>query len=784
MHTPMMQQYLTIKAEHPNTLLFYRMGDFYELFYEDAQYAHQLLGITLTSRGQSNGQPVPMAGVPFHAADGYLAKLVKLGESVAICEQVGDVTGKGPVERKVVRIITPGTLTDDNLLEANTSNYLATVFAQNEDYAACFVEVASGQLYCLHTEELTILQQELMRFNPAEILFNEHPQINDMCRTIKAAHTRPLSYFDKSQAKIRCDVQWPGCINEPLIMQALGCMLQYLHDTQSAALIHLNKPILLDPSHHLHIDATTQRHLELVANFRGGKENTLFSILDKTTTAAGSRLLKFWLLHPLRDLTRITQRLTAVAAYQEAQAYFDVATTLKQSADIERISTRIALMQAKPRDLAQLRDTLALLHDIGHIVNQRPSHYLQEQVKSFHQYDPIHALLSKAIMAEPAHLIRDGGVIAAGYDAELDEYRGLSEHASDFLLKLEADEREKTGLSTLKVGYNRIHGYYIEISRLQSHQAPAHYQRRQTLKNAERYINDELKVFEDKILSANERALAREKYLYEELQLALAAYLQPLQKLARFLSALDVLSTLAERADSLHWLCPRLHLGDGLSIRKARHPVVESITQTPFVPNDLIMDESTRMLLITGPNMGGKSTYMRQNALIVILAYMGSYVPALAEIGVIDKIFTRIGSSDDLAGGQSTFMVEMTETAHILSHATHQSLVLIDEIGRGTSTYDGMSLARSIAQYLNTKVKAYTLFATHYFELTTLPQTHPTITNVHCDATQLGHSLIFSHLIQPGPANKSFGIQVARMAGLPEAVVEQANAFLKICEKV
>lgn len=782
-HTPMMQQYLRIKSQHPNMLVLYRMGDFYELFYDDAEYAHKLLDITLTHRGQSAGKPIPMAGVPFHAVDSYLAKLVKLGESVAICEQVGEVgASKGPVERKVVRIITPGTLTEESLLDAKSHNYLAALYAHQNHYELTLIELASGQVLTFETQDFKLLQQTFGRYHPAEVLLNDHADLINLCKPVSVKHIQADSWFNANQAKVRIQMQWDG-VKQSIATHALGCALRYLDETQSVHLPHLCEPTTLNPVETLQLDANTQRNLELVLNLRGSKQHTLFSVLDNTTTAPGSRLLKHWLLNPLRDTAVLTARQHAIKAYQHQQSYFELAQQLKQVADIERISTRIALNTARVRDLTQLRQTLQQLPTLHQTLQSLPAHYLQQQANILSGFSDMADLLQHAILEEPAQIIRDGGVIADGYDDELDELNSLSENANAFLVELEAQEREKTGIATLKVGYNRVHGYFIELSRAQAGLAPTHYHRRQTLKNVERYITEELKSFEDKILSARERALAREKFLYEQLLQELGKSLAALQTLARFLSELDVINNLAERADSLRWQCPTFVDGIALDIQQGRHPVVEAVSSHPFVPNDLQLNQAQRMFLITGPNMGGKSTYMRQTALIVILAYIGSYVPAeSANIGHIDKIFTRIGSADDLAQGQSTFMVEMRETAFILDNATPNSLVLIDEIGRGTSTFDGMSLARSIAEYLSSEIQSLTLFATHYFELTQLPETDPAIVNMHFTATQTDNSLIFMHKIKPGPANKSFGVDVAKMAGLPERVIHRAKRVLKEVE--
>lgn len=782
-HTPMMQQYLRIKAQYPNQLLFYRMGDFYELFYEDAVKAQQLLDITLTHRGNSAGQPIPMAGVPYHAADTYLAKLLKLGVSVAICEQIGDpALSKGPVERKVMRIVTPGTLTDEALLDPQAQHYLAVVYSQAGHYELCLADIASGQVLSFATDSYAALKNELVRANPAEVLLNDHPESLSLCEEIQARTIQNESYFNEQQARVRIAVQWTQA-PEFESRRALGCLLRYLDETQAVTLPHLRQPEILIPFQYLQVNATTQRNLELIESLRGDKKSSLFQILNHTATPAGTRLLKRWLLQPIRHRDTLLARQQAIKAIQHQQAYADLKPLLKQCGDLERIATRICLGSARPRDLTALRQTLIELPRIQAVLNGLTPHYLQAQAQDLTHFDEILTLLIKAIKEEPALIIREGGVIAQGYDEELDQLRALSHDASDFLIKLEAQERERTGLSTLKVGYNRIHGFFIEVSRQQADKLPPYYHRRQTLKNAERYITDELKQFEDKVLSAKDRALSREKYLYESLLEQLALQLVSLQDLALFLAEVDVLSNLTERADSLRWVCPEFTDEPGLAIQNGRHPVVEALSPYPFVPNDCYLTPAQRLCLITGPNMGGKSTYMRQTALMVILAHMGSFVPASKVVlGPIDSIFTRIGSGDDLASGQSTFMVEMKETAEILSQATNQSLVLIDEIGRGTSTYDGINLARSIAEYLCEDLQSYTLFATHYFELTDLPEKYPQIFNAHCTAVQEGEHLIFQHTLKPGPTNKSFGIQVAQMAGLPEKVIQRAGGGKSVLE--
>ncbi len=780
-HTPMMQQYLRIKAQHPDKLLFYRLGDFYELFYEDAERVHRLLDLTLTSRGTSAGKPVPMAGVPQHALDPYLGKLLKHGESIAICEQIGEVGAmKGPVERKVVRIITPGTLTEEALLDAHSDNYLCVLFAVNDIYSVAFTELSNGQMYVLETNDIALLQAVLARFQPSEILLSDHPMLHTLAKTCKTAHCLPDTYFNAMQSQMRTQMQWgkPPFTSEPLLC-ALGAVLRYLDETHQVALPHLKIPQSLDHVMTLYMDAQTQRHLELVKNTRGGKEHTLLSVIDRTHTLMGSRLLKRLILAPLMDVTHIQRTQSAVHAFIEKQHYLTIGNHLKHIADMERITARIALKQARPRDLTALRRTLALLPLLQDELNTISNNYLHAQLKSLPTVNDLYTLLCRAIQEEPALLIRDGGVIATGYDETLDELRALSNDASSFLLLLEQKEKEALGTSQVKVGFNSVHGYYIELSRANAHLAPTRYHRRQTLKNVERYITDELKSFEDKILSAHERALSREKYLYDQLLDRLLPDVKTLQAWAQFIAQTDVVCNFAERAQALHLSCPTWVDTPGIEIVGGRHLMVEQTLSHPFIPNDLLLNDATRMLLITGPNMGGKSTYMRQTALMVILAAIGSFVPATsARLGPIDAIYTRIGSADDLSAGHSTFMVEMTEMSAILSRATEKSLVLIDEIGRGTSTFDGMSLARSIAEHLASTTRAFTLFATHYFELTSLPVEFLSIQNVHLTATEQDGELIFLHSVKTGPANKSYGIQVAEKSGLPANVIARAWEIL------
>ena len=791
-HTPMMQQYLKIKAEHPNDIVFYRMGDFYELFFDDAKRASQILDITLTARGKNNGNPIPMCGVPYHSAEGYLAKLVKQGVSVAICEQVGDPeTSKGPVERQVVRVVTPGTISDEALLDARRDSLLLAVHCGNKNgIGLATLDMSSGrfQLFELHSEEDLI--SELQRLNPVEILISEELPDNEFLTNRPGVRRRPIWEFELDSAQRLLNKQFGtrdlsgfGCDHLPLAISAAGCLLQYAKDTQRGALPHIRSISTENRDETVSLDASSRKNLELDTNLTGGQENTLFDVLDNTATNMASRLLRRWLNRPLQHLPTLQARQQTIAALQGNYLYETLHSHLKEVGDMERILTRVALRSARPRDLTRLHESLAVLPQLKTALANSPVEHLATLAEAAKPLPELVELLGSAIQENPPVVIRDGGVIADGYDSELDELRALNTNAGDFLLELEERERTRTGIATLKVGYNRVHGYYIEISRGQSDNAPVEYIRRQTLKNAERFITPELKTFEDKALSAKSRSLAREKHLYDELLEKLNESLEPLQNCSAAISELDVLSTLAERAQSLNFCQPQLLEKPGISIEGGRHPVVEKVSENPFVANDLEMNAGRKMLVITGPNMGGKSTYMRQAALIVLLAQIGSFVPATAaRIGLVDRIFTRIGSSDDLAGGRSTFMVEMTETANILHNATDRSLVLMDEVGRGTSTFDGLSLAWACAFHLAEKVQAFTLFATHYFELTSLPEKVPSATNVHLGATEYNENIVFLHSIQEGPANKSYGIQVAKLAGIPKPVIELARQELALLE--
>jgi len=784
-----MQQYFRIKAEFPDTLLLFRMGDFYEVFYDDARHAARLLDITLTTRGESGGAPIPMAGVPHHALDNYLARLVRLGESAAICEQVSEpAPGKGLVERKVVRVVTPGTITEEALLESRRENLLAALAISGRDLAMAWLELASGRFTVRRLASMEEVEAQLERLQPSELLIEEGLDL-PFARREGARERPPWKYDARQAAKLLCeqfvtqDLRGFGIEEMPSAISAAGVLLDYVQETQRTALPHLRGIQLELADEFLHLDAISRRNLEIETSLGGERDATVVAIMDSSVTAMGGRLLRRWLGSPLRDCQRLRDRHRAIRSLLESHAHEALRKELRGVGDVERILSRVALQTARPRDLTTLRDALARLPQVAARVSDGGED-LRGAIGPIPLFPELHDLLRLAVVDDPPVLIRDGGVIATGYDPELDELRGLSENASEFLLEYERAQKEQTGIPSLKVGYNRVHGYYIEVTHTHQQLVPAHYTRRQTLKAAERYITEELKAFEDKVLSSRERALAREKQCYAELLEQLLTELGPLQDMAARLARLDVLCALAERAERLDLVEPELTDRDGIEIRGGRHPVVEQVQDDPFTPNDIRLDNATRMLIITGPNMGGKSTYMRQTALIVLLAHAGSWVPARsAVIGPVDRIFTRIGAGDDLARGRSTFMVEMSETANILHNATSSSLVLMDEIGRGTSTYDGLALAWACAMYLARKVGAYTLFATHYFELTRLAEQEPTVANVHLQAVEHKDHIVFLHAVQEGPASQSYGLQVAALAGVPATVLQQARKHLALLEK-
>ncbi len=778
----MMQQYLRIKAAHPDILLFYRMGDFYELFYQDAERASRLLDLTLTARGQSAGAPVTMAGVPAHSVEQYLAKLVKLGESVAICEQVGDVaTAKGPVERQVTRIVTPGTLTDAELLEDKADNVLLALAADKATVGLAWLSLASGELRVAEVAPQA-LANELRRIAPAEVLAAEGIELPGFCVTRLQAWQ-----FDAGSAKRKlleqlgaASLAGYGIEDLGLAIGACGALLEYAAKTQGQALAHVNAVRAERAADYLRLDAATRRNLELTETLRGEPAPTLFSVLDRCVCGMGSRLLRHWLHHPLRDPAALGARHGAVEALLERSA--PVHGSLRRCADVERITARVALKSARPRELAGLRDTLSLLPELKATI-PAGSDLLQRMGDDLQAPPAALELLQRAVAPEPAAQLRDGGVIAEGYSTELDELRRLQSGAGEFLVALEARERERTGIPNLRVAYNHVHGYYIEVTNSHAAKIPAEYRRRQTLKNAERYITPELKAFEDKALSARDRALALEKSLYDELLQKLGAHLAPLQRIARALAQLDVLAAFAAVAQERSYCRPQFADDIRIEIEGGRHPVVEGQVER-FIANDARLAPSRQLLLITGPNMGGKSTYMRQVALIALMAHAGSFVPArAARLGPLDQIFTRIGAADDLAGGRSTFMVEMTESANILHNATAQSLVLMDEVGRGTSTFDGLALAWAIARQLLERNKALTLFATHYFEMTRIALEYKEAANVHLDAVEHKDSIVFLHAVEEGPASQSYGLQVAQLAGVPKAVIQRARRILQQLEE-
>ncbi len=794
-HTPMMQQFLRLKAEQVDELLFYRMGDFYELFYEDAKEASNLLDLTLTQRGQSAGEPIPMCGVPHHAAEGYLAKLVRLGRSVAIAEQIGDpATSKGPVERQVVRVLTPGTVTDEALLDSHRDNLLCAVCIESKKdqnkIGLASLDMASGRFLLSELEDIVALEAELARLKPSELLIPDTLSLDSAQLDCSCIRTRQDWEFDLDTAVSLLKKQYSvasllafGCDDHPTALRAAGCLLQYARDTQRNDIPHLQAIRAESPKDQVVLDSPTRKNLELDTNLQGGRENTLVEVLDQCSTTMGSRLLIRWLNRPSRDIQLLQGRQNSIATLQENWRYETLSEALKAIGDIERILARVGLRSARPRDLTRLSAAIDVFPELNRLLLATKSKELSKIAKRISEYPELQDLLHKALIDNPPMTVRDGGVLANGYDQELDELRAIRTNAGEFLVQLEERERSETGISTLKVGYNRVHGYFIEISKSQSDKAPVTYQRRQTLKNAERFITPELKEFEDKALSAKSRALAREKLLYDELLELVAEPLQQLLGSSEAVSEIDVLANLAERAHSLNYVRPILTDKPGIQIIDGRHPVVERVSRNPFIANNCELNVDRRLLIITGPNMGGKSTYMRQVALITLLAHVGGCVPAAsANIGLVDRIFTRIGASDDLASGRSTFMVEMTETAQILHHATPMSLVLMDEVGRGTSTFDGLSLAMAAAHNLATSRRSLTLFATHYFELTALPDSLEGVENVHLSAREKDEDIVFMHRIEPGPANQSYGIQVARLAGIPDEVIQLARQELKLLE--
>jgi len=787
----MMQQYLGIKSQHPDHLVFYRMGDFYELFFDDAKKAAELLNITLTSRGQSAGQPIPMAGIPHHAAENYVAKLIKQGESVVFCEQIGDpATSKGPVERKVLRTVTPGTVTDEALLEDRKDNFLLAISVNSQTTGIACLDLGSGKFVLQEVNSEEQLLAEIERLNPAELLFSEDFVLPVQLKDRTGLCKRPPWHFELESATQLIlrqfnthDLSGFGCEHLVTAVCAAGCLLQYVKDTQQTALPHIQGIAIEHLDESIALDACSRRNLELDSHPSGNLQFTLYGVLDKTSTAMGSRCLRRWINRPLRSQIILNGRYACINSFLQDQRFHDIQSSLRQVGDIERISSRIALKSARPRDLCVLRNTLSILPQLQAQLAHTDNPHIESIKQNTAEQPELLALLATAIIDNPPVLIRDGGVIATGYNQELDDLRHLSQNADQFLIDMENREKAATGISNLKVNYNRVHGYYIEVSRLHSDKVPEHYSRKQTLKSVERYITTELKSFEDTVLSARGKSLAFEKTLYDELLNQINEKLPALQRCASTLAELDVLVTFAERSQTLNLCQPLLTEKQGLEIEGGRHLVVEQVSDIPFVANDAHFNHQRKMLIITGPNMGGKSTYMRQTALIVLLLHIGCFAPAKSVCcGPIDKIFTRIGASDDLASGRSTFMVEMSETANILHNATANSLILMDEIGRGTSTFDGLSLAWACAVHLARHTKAYTLFATHYFELTSLADEHKNIQNVHLDAMEHGDKIVFLHAVKSGPASQSYGLQVAALAGVPKPVIDNAKNKLQQLE--
>jgi DNA mismatch repair protein MutS len=790
----MMQQYLRIKAQNPDVLLFYRMGDFYEMFYDDARRAATLLDIALTQRGMSAGAPIPMAGVPAAALEGYLAKLVRKGQSVAICEQRGEIgKAKGPMEREVVRIVTPGTVTDEALLEERRDNVLASVCRQRDFFGLAWLDLASGRFTVMQVGGLETLKSELERLHPAEILIPEEDgqQIVDVLDPGAVLRRRPPWHFDVESAARALSSQFGtadldgfGCAETPIGIGAAGAVLAYVRETQKTALPHLAALLVERRDDSIIMDTATRRNLEIDITLTGSTEFTLAGVIDTAVTPMGSRTLRRWLHRPLRDHQLLRQRYDAVEALIRDGLYLKASALLRQIGDLERILARIALRSARPRDLVQLRSALTVIPAVKQLLAGVSAPLIRQQLGAIDLHGEERDLLTRAVVESPPHFLREGGVIAEGFDSELDELRLLGSNTEAFLADLEQREKERTGLSSLRLGFNRVQGFFIEVNRSQAERVPVEYLRRQTVRSSERFVTPELKLFEEKVLGARDKAMAREKLLYDRLLESLSARLLQLKSSAEAIAYLDVLHTFAERAITLNCVQPRLVNYPALLINGGRHPVVERANREPFVPNDLRLDDARRMLVITGPNMGGKSTYMRQAALIVLLAHVGAFVPAAAAtFGPVDRIFTRIGASDDLAGGRSTFMLEMTETASILHNATAQSLILMDEVGRGTSTFDGLSLAWACASYIAKKIHAFTLFATHYFELTSLASEAQAVANVHFEAIEHGERLVFLHSVKEGSASQSYGLHVAALAGVPRSVIAHARKYLTELER-
>lgn len=780
--TPMISQYLRIKKNYSDSFLFYRMGDFYELFFDDAKKAAKLLDISLTSRGKSRGQPIPMAGVPYHAADSYIAKLIKMGQSVAICEQIGDPSlSKGAVERKVVRVITPGTALEEGLVDDVKENLVGAICFQSEKIGIAWINLGSGDFFMEIVETLASLQSELARLQISELLVSDKE--NDWLANLANVRTYHANHFNEGQAlpllKRFFDTKLLPQLNDADYLVgfcAAGALLSYVQGTQLRSLEHIQKINIINEQTLIIIDPSSRRHLAI--DGEDNEQNHLFALLNACSTPMGARFLRRQLHAPIRDLDVANRRLDAIEELCRQRDYEWISQYLRPIGDFERALGRIFLHNARPRDFSRLAEGLQAIHQLKKKMDFK-SHNLTKIAKRLDPHRPLLQLLKDALAEQLPATIRDGGVIAKGYDKELDELRDIGKTNNEYLLSMESRERKRTGLSTLKIGFSRTFGFYIETSRLQSASVPSDYVRRQTLKNVERFITPELKKHEDQVLSSESRALAREKQLYENLFIKVSNHQASLNVVCRSLVQLDFLATLAERATTLNWRRPQLNVSNCIEIEQGRHPLVEQFSDHPFVANDILLDSNQRTFIITGPNMGGKSTYMRQTALILLLGYIGSFVPAKkANIGRVDRIFTRIGAADDLAAGQSTFMMEMTETASILNNATADSLVIMDEIGRGTSTYDGMSLAWAVAYYLATQIKSYTLFATHYFELTRLANKVVGVVNVHLAAKEYDGEVIFLYVIKTGPTNRSYGLQVARLAGISGHVIDHAQEIL------
>ncbi|MEC8461352.1 MAG: DNA mismatch repair protein MutS [Pseudomonadota bacterium] len=795
-HTPMMQQYHALKAQHPDALLLYRLGDFYELFYEDAHTAANLLSITLTHRGNSAGKPIPMAGVPVHAVDNYLAKLVKLQQKVVICEQVGQSQGhKGPMERAISRIITPGTLSDDALLEAQSHNYVACVYVHKRTLGLSWLDLSTGHFNVAEYQDhrLDNINNLLADIKPKEMLFCEHDQVLLSKLSLTCTTTaRPQTDFSLATCQRLLNEQFHtrdlhafSCQSYTAGIQAAGSLLNYIHLTQRKKAEHIRAIRRYNDQNYLQIDANSRQHLSLTEH-PSHTTHTLFARLNFAKTPMGKRRLKQWIQQPTTELSSIHRRQFAIKTFLEDNHSTGITRMLGNHfpdlGDLERILSRVALLSARPTDVAQLRQGLtAISCFVGDLKSHQALSYWSQHVAPFHE---LNQLLDRALVEHPPSLTRDGGMIADGYDPELDRLKHFHTQALEKLAQLEQLERQRTGITTLKLTYNKLAGYFIEVSKSQSEQVPDDYIRKQTLKHVERYTIALLKDIEYDSLTASQRALALEKQHYDQLLLTINQHLEPLQAMAEALADLDALLSLSVYAGQVDMACPDIQSShEGMFIEAGRHPLLTQ-SDSSCVANDTRLPCEQPMQIITGPNMGGKSTYMRQTALLVILAHMGSFVPAKSmRLSVLDRLFCRVGSGDDPTSGRSTFMVEMTETANILHHATPKSLVLMDEVGRGTSTYDGMSLAWACCEHLIRHNRSMVLFATHYVELTQLADVHPEVNNVHLQVKEYQNQLIFMYTVADGASHKSYGLQVARLAGLPKSVIQSAESKLRVISK-